>query len=131
MEAGHEVVFGDCSSGDGSMSISAVVFSLRLWESAGRPSERPSAVGVAVVIEQGVLLLHGEPEFLSLHFFVNLLSGVSEVGVGRDEFFPGGVGEGPSVTHHKDVVAASEWVCVHGHRVEDHFRVFSHRLACG
>ena len=86
-EASSVVGVSDDSAKANVCANRAVVWSLRTWVTIGRPSQRPlrELVGSR---EHDVLLLNSKPRFFSLSFWIlkHLLSVVSEVSVGRNEF---------------------------------------------
>jgi len=120
VEAGLVVGLNDVPSKDAVSAHSAVVGSL-----GGRVSSLGPAIGMAVGLEEGVLLLDSEPGFVVLALLKDLGGMVARVG-----------GMGGSVVlqafaHHQDVVSATEGVAEDGGGLDKDIGVVSGGLAGG
>ena len=125
-EACTVVGVGDDSTKAHVSSNRAVVWALRSWVAVRWPSKWPlcELVGGS---KECKFLLDSKPWFFfdSLWMAENLISEVSEVGVGWNQLLAGSVFPHECVAHHKDVVTSTEWVREVGYWSHDNFRIFS------
>lgn len=112
----------DAATKSGISSNRAVVRSLSARVTIVRPAKRvASKFGRGS--DKSVLLLNSIPGLLGEIRIPNLVSEVSEVGVGRDELLVGGVFPHVSLAEDHDVVSLSEGVSVVSDRLEVNLRV--------
>jgi len=75
--------------------------------------------------QKSVLLLDTEPWLLFLNLVEDSHGMVSEVGLGWDQVFVGGIFPNEGLCQNKDVVSSSEGIWEHGNWLADNFRVLS------
>lgn len=118
VQAGLVVSLDDVAAEDLARADTAVVRTLGTGEAALGP-----AIGPAVDVEQGVLLLETEPEFVLL-VGLNHDGSIVAVVVGVRLAV-----SAPSLAHDEDIVAETEGVGVEGNRAEVDIRVVTGSLA--
>ena len=122
----------DCTTEANIGTNGAVVWSLGTWVSIVGPAEWLLGE-LGRMLNEGVLLLNTVPGLFTLDsgLIPNLVSKVSEVGVGRDEFLAGVVLPVESLAHDDDVVTLAEWISEVRDWLEDDLGLLSHSLVSG
>jgi len=118
VEACSIVSVGDDSTVAVVGTYTAVVGALWAGVAVVWPAQRPGGE-LCLRADESIFLLDAKPRLLCRILVKDFLAVNPKVGVGRHELRASGVLPHISLSHDEDVVALSEGVAVHGHRLHD------------